>query len=60
MVTRDTEGALIFGVCAGIAKHMNMSPVLVRAITVLSFIFTGSITFWLYIAAAILLPKEIV
>jgi len=55
---RDTDNALIFGVCAGLADHLGVSVALVRIVTAISFIFTGSITFWLYILAAILLPKE--
>jgi len=58
MIKRDVDNALVFGVCAGIAKHLDVSVALVRVLTVLSFIFTGSITFWAYIIAAILLPKE--
>lgn len=55
---RDTENGLITGVCAGLAKQLNMDVAVVRLLTVLSFLITGSVTFWLYVIAAIVMPKE--
>lgn len=55
---RDTKNALITGVCAGIAKEFNLNPSVVRILTVISFLVTGSLTFWLYVIAAIVMPKE--
>lgn len=55
---RDTEKGMVFGVCAGLAKHLGMDLGLLRVLTVISFLLTGSITFWAYIIAAIVLPVD--
>jgi phage shock protein C len=55
---RDTENGMIAGVCAGLAKELEMDVTLVRLIAVGSFFLTGSVTFWLYVIAAIAMPKE--
>jgi len=57
-LTRDTQNAMIFGVCAGMAKEWNSDVTVCRILTVISFFFTGSLTFWAYIIMAILLPKS--
>lgn len=55
---RDMSNAKLFGVCAGLAKHLNADVTLVRLVTALSFLLTGSVTFWAYVIAAIVLPTE--
>lgn len=55
---RDVKNKMVFGVCAGIAKHLGLDPALVRIATALSFLFTGSITFWVYLLLAVIMPAE--
>lgn len=58
MLKRDTNNGIIAGVCAGIAKATDIDLRVVRVLTVISFLLSGSITFWAYVFAAILLDKE--
>ncbi len=54
---RDIENKVIGGVCAGIAKKMNIDPVVVRVLfVILSLIF--GIFFFLYIVLWIAMPEE--
>ena len=39
---RDTENKMIAGVCAGLAKYVNMDPTLIRILWVLITAFGGS------------------
>jgi len=55
---RDMENRMLFGVCAGIAKQLEVDPGMVRILTVVAFVLTGSIVGWVYLAAGLLLPKE--
>lgn len=52
------QGATLAGVCGGVAEYFNLDPSLVRigwaVLTVCSF----SAGFWVYVAAAIILPKK--
>jgi len=55
---RARDGA-IFGVCKGIARHLDFSVFWTRVLTIIAFIFSG---FWpvgiVYIAAAVLMKPE--
>ena len=55
---KDTKNSMITGVCAGIAKATGVDVTIVRLLTVLSFLISGSLTFWIYVLLAILLPTE--
>ena len=50
---RDTDNALLGGVCAGIAKYFSIDPTLVRLITIISGV--GLFTYFL---AWIIIPAE--
>ena len=54
-----TEGpdAMICGVCGGIARYFDVDPTLVRVATVLLVWFAG-LSLWVYINAALIMPKE--
>lgn len=54
-----TEGkdAMVAGVCGGIAEYFNIDPSLVRLISAVLF-FAGGLSFWVYIVAAIVVPKK--
>ena len=58
MLSKDNENAMFFGVCAGLARHLGVDVAIVRLLTVLGFIFTGSILLWIYLILAIILPQE--
>lgn len=53
---RDTENAVIGGVCQGIANFMNIDVVVVRAIFVVILLFAG-FGFPLYVILWIIVPK---
>ncbi len=54
-----TEGvdAKICGVCGGIAEYFGIDPNLVRIITAI-LVFPGGMSLWVYIVAALILPKK--
>ncbi|MBN2017275.1 MAG: PspC domain-containing protein [Candidatus Cloacimonetes bacterium] len=56
-LTRDSEHAVIWGVCSGIAKYFGMDVSIVRIIFVLLGIYFASGIF-LYIVLALILPKS--
>lgn len=49
--------AVICGVCGGIAHYFNVDPTLVRVATVL-LVVPGGMSLWVYIIAALIMPKE--
>ena len=53
---RLDHGALA-GVCGGVAEYFNVDANLVRLIWV-ALCFAGTAGLWLYVAAALLLPKK--
>ena len=57
-LTKSRDRSL-FGVCAGLAKWLNLDVSLVRIFFVLGAIFTGSLVFWAYILLALVLPDEL-
>ena len=54
-----TEGPykMVCGVCGGVAEYFNVDANLVRLIWV-ALCFAGTAGLWLYVAAALLLPKK--
>lgn len=57
-LTRTTgSGAVICGVCGGIARYFNVDPTIVRVATVL-LVVPGGMSLWVYIIAALIMPKE--
>ncbi len=54
-----TEGpqATLLGVCGGLAEYFNIDPPIVRLLTVALF-FAGGLSFWVYIIAALVIPKK--
>lgn len=47
----------ICGVCGGLAEYLDIDATVLRILTVMLF-FAGTISFWVYIIAAILIPSE--
>lgn len=54
---RLDKGAVLAGVCGGIAEYFNLDPSVVRIIAAILF-FAGGLSLWVYIIAAIILPKK--
>lgn len=54
---RIKEGRWLFGVCAGMAEYMELSPMLVRGIFALMTLFFGGGIF-VYIASIFMIPKK--
>jgi len=54
---RASEDRIVAGVCAGVARHLNVDPILVR-IAVVALTFVGLSGLILYLAAWFLLPEE--
>ena len=57
-LTKDSANGKVFGVCSGLAEWLGVDVTLVRIVTVVSFLFTASLTFWAYVLAAIVLPDK--
>lgn len=56
-VRRSQDDRIVAGVCAGVARHLNIDPILVR-IAVVGLTFVGLSGLILYLAAWFLLPDE--
>ena len=55
---RNTRDGKIGGVCAGLADHWDVEHWVVRLLAVIALLFTGSLAFWLYLAAWCLLSPR--
>lgn len=51
------DGAILCGVCGGIAEYFNLDSNLVRLITA-ALCLAGGLSIWVYVIAAIILPKK--
>ncbi len=56
---RCADDQIIAGVCSGLAKYSHMDVNLLRFLTVLAIIFSGSIVLWVYLAAWVFLPEGV-
>lgn len=54
---RARSGRWLFGVCAGMAEYMDLSPMVVRGIFLLMTLFFGGGIF-VYIASIFMIPKK--
>ena len=54
---RSEKDRMIGGVCAGIAEHFNIDPVLVRIIAVVLLIIYGA-SFFAYLLLWIIVPNK--
>jgi phage shock protein C len=55
---RSRSSRMISGVCGGLAEYLNLDPVVVRLIFVITAIFGASIGFWVYIIMWIAVPEQ--
>ena len=56
-LVRPRRGRMIGGVCAALARRLDVSPTLVRALFVISVVLPGP-QFLLYVALWIFIPSE--
>ena len=56
-VRRASDDRIVAGVCAGVARHLNIDPIIVR-IAVVALTFIGLAGLILYLAAWFLLPED--
>ena len=54
---RSSDDRIVAGVCAGVARHLNIDPIIVR-IAVVALTFVGLAGLILYLAAWFLLPED--
>lgn len=54
---KSTTDRKICGVCAGLAKYLNMDPTVIRLLWVLVVCFGGA-GIWAYIICAVVIPDE--
>ena len=54
---RVEKGAMLAGVCGGIAEYFNLDPSIVRLVCA-ALICAGGVGLPLYIVAAIILPRK--
>lgn len=57
MLKRNMSNRIIGGVCSGLARHLNIEPILVRLAFVFMFVWAG-IGPLIYILLWILMPKD--
>lgn len=58
VLSRPREGAVIGGVCAGLARRLGVEPKVLRILAVVSAIAFGGLGFALYLAGLLLLPRD--
>jgi phage shock protein PspC (stress-responsive transcriptional regulator) len=56
-LTRSTTDRRIAGVCGGIAKYLNIDPIVVRILFLVT-IFFGFIGIWAYLIVWIAAPED--
>lgn len=55
---KNKKDRIIFGVCGGIGKNLNINSLVVRLGFIVGTIFSGSLLFWIYLILAIILPID--
>ncbi len=55
---RTDADRMVAGVCAGLAKYIDMDPSIIRLVTVLLFFVTGPGIFVAYLIMALIVPIE--
>lgn len=49
--------AVICGVCGGLARYLGVDPTVLRVVTAV-LVAAGGLSLWVYIIAALIMPKE--
>ena len=58
-IYRDLDSAVISGVCAGVARHLEIEPIWVRVGAAAALICMPAIAVISYFAAVMLLPRAV-
>lgn len=58
-IYRDLDSAVISGVCAGIARHLDVDPMWVRVGAAAALICMPVVALVAYFAAVVLLPRTV-
>ena len=56
--TRDRRNGWVGGVCAGLARTLNVNPALIRVVWVVAAVFTWKVAAAAYVVAWILMPAH--
>lgn len=54
---KSDDNRVLCGVCGGVAEFLGIDPTIVRLVWAILIIFVG-MGLWLYILAAIIIPRE--
>ena len=57
-LARDRKEGWIAGVCAGVARYLNIDPAFIRVALVVAAIFAWKVVLATYIVAWVLLPNR--
>lgn len=55
---RSRNDRMIGGVCGGLGSYFNIDPTIVRVVTALGAVITGTALFWAYLVLWIVVPEE--
>jgi phage shock protein PspC (stress-responsive transcriptional regulator) len=55
---RDMNNKMIFGVCSGMAKEMDIDPTVVRAVFAIATLMGFGLPIVVYIVMALVMPTE--
>jgi len=55
---RSADDRLIAGVAGGLAAYLDVDPLIVRIIWLLSVVVTGTLTLWIYLIMIVAVPLE--
>jgi phage shock protein C len=57
-IYRSRRDRMVAGVSGGLADNFDVDPSIVRLIWLASFVATGGMTLFVYLAAALVIPSE--
>ena len=55
---KNKTNGMIFGVCAGLSETTGINLTVLRLLTVIGVVFTGSLVLWVYLLLAIVLQNK--
>jgi phage shock protein PspC (stress-responsive transcriptional regulator) len=55
---RDRERGMLLGVCSGVARTLDVDPLLVRAIVIVVGLLAGPLALVAYVASAVIMPRD--
>lgn len=55
---KNKANGMIFGVCAGLSETTGINLTVLRLLTVIGAVFTGSLVLWIYLLLGIVLQNK--